>query len=120
MAINKKKYYMIFDISENIPWEIIHCDSVTVSHNNTAIAVAKSIKSYKCIGPFDKTGYTCVNRKDIKSDHNLFILENIYGDRFIWQVGSLVTDMEGNIIPNTYHVRQIGMIVDYKTHNERK
>ena len=114
MISKKKKYYMIFDESERIKWEIIHCDSNNIRNSNTPVTVIKAIKSYKYINIFDKSKYECVTRIDIKSDHNLFILENIYGDRFIWQVGSMVSDMEGNIIPNTYYVRQIGMIVNYK------
>jgi hypothetical protein len=115
MPNNKKKYYMIFDILERIPWEIIHCKSENGESTNFPEDIAKSIVSYKYIGPFKLSDYTCTNNKDVKHDYDLFILENIYGDRFIWQIGNLVHDIEGNIIPNTYHVRQIGMVVNYKT-----
>lgn len=100
--------YVIFD-KESYVWQMIYCNNHKPDEEILE-DIAKSMVSFQYCGKFSSEESTCMNSGGIKNDSNIFIMsEN--GVQYLWQLGSKVSDMEGFIIPNLYHVRKIGMIV---------
>lgn len=100
--------YVIFD-KESYVWQMIYCNNHKPD-GEILEDIAKAMVSFQYCGKFSSEESTCMNSGGIKNDSNIFIMsEN--GVQYVWQLGSKVSDMEGFIIPNLYHVRKIGMIV---------
>lgn len=105
--ISRKKY-VIFD-KESYMWQMVYCNNHKLD-GETLEDIAKAMVSHQYCGKFSSEESTCMNGSGIKNDSNIFIM-NENGVQYLWQLGSKVSDMEGFIIPNLYHVRKIGMIV---------
>lgn len=103
--------YALYD-KETLRWEMVYCgqNSLVVNNENLLEFVAKSMLMGNDYEKFNTEECVCVVGEEIKNDDNIFILSegNI---RFLWQLGSKVTDMTGILIPGLYYVRKIGIVV---------
>lgn len=107
MMLNKKKY-VLFD-KEDCEWQMLYCNNHK-DETETGEEILRSMISCKFAGKFHADEYSCINRAGIKNDKNIYIM-NEDGVLYLWQVGSKVSDMEEFIIPHTYYIRKVGILV---------
>lgn len=100
--------YVVFD-KEQCHWGMVYCNCHE-DREETDEEIVKAIVSCVYIGKFHACENICVNDGRIKNDSKVFILSDMI-NQYLWQIGSRVSDMNGAIIPHTYYVRKIGMIV---------
>lgn len=100
--------YVIFD-KESYAWQMVYCN-VHKQGGEELEDIAKALVSHQYCGKFSAETATCMNGGGIKNDTEIFIM-NEDGAKYLWQLGSKVSDMEGFIVPHLYYVRKIGMIV---------
>ena len=79
--------------------------------NPTPMEIMEEVARYNCIEfskvrVFNAPEFNC--QDTVKNDENLFYFYNgcIVSD--VWQLGPKLSDMCGQIVPNTYKVRKIG------------
>ena len=100
--------YVLFDKNEK-DWQMVYC-----TQDNDEELLLESISKAMLRGDgfekFNAKEGVCMNDGGIKNDSMIFSI-NEYGVRYIWQLGSKVSDMAGFIVPHLYRVRKIGMIL---------
>ena len=100
--------YVLFDKNEK-DWQMVYC-----TQDNDEELLLESISKAMLRGDgfkkFNAKEGVCMNDGGIKNDSMIFSI-NECGVRYIWQLGSKVSDMAGFIVPHLYRVRKIGMIV---------
>lgn len=101
--------YFIYDEPKNIEWSVIYCNSH--KEETTYEDIIKSIISENFIGKFNKEEHTSIT-KSIKNDKRMYITVGEDGNKYIWQIGGLLSDMEGFLIPCAYKVRKIGILFE--------
>lgn len=106
-ALLNKKKYVLFE-KDDCEWQMLYCNSHKEEESDEEIL--RSMTSCKFVGKFDAKAYCYVNSGGIKNDARIYII-NEEGIFYLWQVGRRVSDMEDFIIPHTYYIRKIGIIV---------
>ena len=103
-----KMRYVLFDKNEK-DWQMVYC-----TQDNDEESLLENISKAMLRGnefeKFNAKDAVCMNDGGIKNDSMIFSI-NECGVRYIWQLGSKVSDMTDFIIPHLYRVRKIGMIV---------
>lgn len=100
--------YILFD-KDNCKWQMVYCTD-DMDQDLLLQNISKAMLMDNDFMPFHTKEHCCVNGEDIKNDDKLFSLsEN--GVRYLWQLGSRVSDMTGIIIPHTHYVRIIGKMI---------
>lgn len=75
-------------------------------------AIMRALVSYSYVEPFKAKNNICVNAGGIKNDNNMHIMKSLEnGNCYIYQVCGAVADCEGFLIPFTYYIRKIGVII---------
>ena len=101
--------YLMFD-KDQIVSDIIYCNK---NGNETPEDIANAIITDFFIGEFIAKDHTALS-KPCKSDKDMFILRDINGRDYIWQVCGKVSDCVDTIIPHLYRIRKVGiMVIDY-------
>lgn len=100
--------YILYD-KDRLKWKMIYCNNHT-NVPETDEEIARAIVSRQYIDRFDINENLCVNNMEIENNEKLFLLMNNCVTE-IWQIGDAVTDMEEFVIPNTYYVRKVGIVV---------
>ena len=98
--------YLMFD-KEQIVSDVIYCNK---NGNETPEDIAKAIITDFFIGEFIAKDHTALS-KPCKSDKDMFILRDINGRDYIWQVCGKVSDCVDAIIPHLYRIRKVGIVV---------
>jgi len=100
----ESRKYVLF---ESVSWQMIYCDQDD-DKNKLLKNISEAMLYGSDFEKFHSEDYDCVNSQGILSDENIFLLAegNV---RFLWQLGSKVSDMIGNVIPHLYYIRKIGM-----------
>lgn len=99
--------YIVFD-KDTLKKELVFC----TSNETEEEIMMKGLPSKTYIGKFNSKEHVCVNGPSIKNDSRLFILVDTDGVKYIFQFCGRVTDCENFIIPHTYYIRKIGVIVE--------
>ena len=100
--------YVVFD-KGHCDWDMIYCNCHE-DREETEEEIVKALVSFVYVGTFSACENVCMNSGTIHNDSKVFILADL-SVQYLWQIGSRVSDIEGAIIPHTYYVRKIGMIV---------
>lgn len=100
--------YVLFDKNAK------DCQMVYCAQDNDEELLLESISKAMLHGDsfknFNAKEGVCMNGGGIKNDSMIFSIDEC-GVRYIWQLGSKVSDIVGFIVPHLYRVRKIGMIL---------
>ena len=101
------KNYLLFTEGA-FNWQMVYClnDDET---ENLLENIAKSMLYSGC-EKYDNTKHKCVNNIGITNGDNIFIVSE-YGVKYIYQLGEMVKDMVGMIVPHLYYVRKVGIFI---------
>lgn len=103
--------YMTVD-KKDLIWSKVYCHLHDGSNtDNNSEEVIKSINCLEYVSPFYEGDHTASTDK-IKDDNNMFIVKNQYGYFEVWQVGGLVSDINGTLIEHLYKVRKVANIFE--------
>ena len=98
--------YLMFD-KEQIVSDVIYCNK---NGNETPEDIAKAIITDFFVGKFTVKDHIAL-LNPCKSDKDMFILRDINGRDYIWQVCGKVSDCVDAIIPHLYRIRKVGIVV---------
>ena len=96
--------------TEFMKWEMVYCNCHE-DRAETDEEIMKAITTCFYVGKFNASEHTCLSSHRIKNDGKLYILTDMDGHQYIWQLGSSVSDMTDAIIPHTYYVRKVGELI---------
>lgn len=102
--INKKMEYITYGNMPDAKWRFLQIEG-----NETLEEIADKILPTDTARRFYPEDATCVGGHELLSDDRLFIIGEEWLE--IWQIGTKLTDMYGNIIPGIIRVRRIGEIL---------
>lgn len=105
--MDKVVEYTLFDRKKD--WKIVYCEKDEDLDN-----VMKNIIGLEFVKVFNPESYNVKYSEPIKNlDSHYYIMFNPENKvNFIYQLGSKASDVSGNIIPHTYKIRKIGMLLD--------
>ena len=103
--IDKKMEYITYGNMPDAKWRFLQ-----IKGNETLEGIANKILPTGTARRFYPEDATCVGGHELLSDDDrLFIIGEEWLE--IWQIGTKLTDMYGNIIPGIISVRRIGEIL---------
>lgn len=99
--------YILYE-KDQIQKEILYASDCRGNDAN----IMRALVSYSYVEPFKAKNNICVNAGGIKNDDRMHIMKSLEnGNYYIYQAGEAVTDCEGFLIPFTYYIRKIGVIM---------
>ena len=99
--------YLTYEDNQ-IESEMIYCNK---NGEETAVDIAMAIITDFFIGKFVAKDHISIKSR-IRNDNNMFVMKDIYGHDYIWQVCGKVSHYTGAIIPHLYRVRKIGIMFE--------